>query len=262
MDKNVQFPELNYQSACKVCQLRDTHPNILRYIHKLRLEENKGWSAIVEEISALWNDAEPPPSMSSIRRHFLNDHVTLSRYVYPKDGSRSSSKILTEARLNIDHNEISSKNPKLRSASSQIKTELDTLWIMQETLKEVFVQIDGDKSSLYTEDGRLNKDAFTVWSNLANSTRQIITELKKLRQSEELTSLILQQTLIRFAKKISVPIRNTVLELAQEVYHLEGSDAIQSRAAYFLDEGLYYLVADSADEVIADIRNEYKLASK
>lgn len=256
------FPELKYESFCKVCQLRDSHPQILAYIHKLRIEENKGWSFILNEIKSLGVEDVHLPSMSSIRRHFLKLHVDISKYQWDPDALSVKSRILSSSRLNKDYKELVKRRENVRTPIQDIRTELDTLWDMQNTMLDLSSRMDTDFNVFFNEAGGVNKDAVNAWVNLINANRQVISEIRKIRESEQLTSFILQRLLITYTKRIGTPILDFVFEMAQELKQLKGSQRIQDRAEYFLNEGFLSLLVDTADETLSDIRSEFKLPNR
>jgi len=257
-----KFPELEYESACRVCQLRDSHPHILHYIHKLRIEDNKGWSHILDEVKLIWNDENDPPSMSSIRRHFINKHVNTANYIWPTESKSVKARILSSHRLDKDSSELVKRRENVRTPLQDLKSELDTLWNMQNTMTDLSARMDADPRSFFSESGNVNKDALNAWVNLLNANRQVISEIRKIRESEQLTSYILQKLLIKYTKKIGNPISDFIFEMAQELRQLEGSQYLQARAEYFLEEGFMQLLIESADESLTDVRSEFKLPSK
>lgn len=257
-----KFPELNYESACRVCQLRDSYPDVLTLIHKLRIEENKGWSYIFDQVKLIWRGDGDPPSMSSIRRHFVNEHVKTSNYVWPNDSKSLEARILSSFRIERDSKDLVKKREQVRTPVQDLKSELDTLWNMQNTMTDLSVRMDSDPRSFFTENGNVNKDALNAWVNLLNANRQTISEIRKIRESEQLTSYILQKLLILYTKKIGNPISDFIFEMAQEIQQLEGSTYLQERSKYFLDEGFMQLLIESADESLSDIRSEFRLPTK
>lgn len=257
-----QFPELKYEPACRVCQLRDLQPNVLSLVHKLRIEENKPFGYIHEQIKLIWQGDSPPPSMSSIRRHFINKHVELSNYVWPDESKSIENRVLSKIRIERDAKDLVKRREQVRTPVQDLQSELDTLWNMQNTMTDLSNRMDADPRSFFTEGGNINKDALNAWVNLLNANRQVISEIRKIRESEQLTSYILQKLLILYTKKIGNPISDFIFELAQEIDQLDGSQYLKERARYFLDEGFMSLLIESADESLTDIRAEYKLPSK
>lgn len=261
LDSN-KFPELEYESACRVCQLRDSQPNVLSFIHKLRIEENKGWSHISDQIKLIWQGDSEPPSMSSIRRHFVNKHVKTVNYIWPSEARSVEARILSPLRIERDSKDLVKRREQVRTPVQDLKSELDTLWNMQNTMTDLSNRMDADPRSFFTESGNVNKDALNAWVNLLNANRQTISEIRKIRESEQLTSFILQKLLILYTKKIGNPISDFIFEMAQEIRQLDGSQYLQARSQYFLEEGFMQLLVESADESLSDIRSEFKLPSK
>ena len=58
------------------------------------------------------------------------------------------------------------------------------------------------------------------------------------------------------------PISDYIFEMAQELRQLGGSQYLQARTEYFLEEGFMQLLVESADEALTDVRSEFKLPSK
>ena len=245
------FPELMHDYRCKLCQLAETKPGLLRIVHRMRLKEGHGAKALHRRLQHLFErHGVELPSERAIGRHF-EKHVDMAFLV--------EAQPVVAPKFDIPDMELGAFEDL---ATGENDSDYHHMADLFKRVVRRIAALDADPTAFLIEG--TNKHAFQklgIWSGMINNARQILESLNKMRNSDRMTVSILEQHTRKFALTLSAPMAQVLREIREDLTTVpdEKADYAVKRIEELLSERMPQIMTEAAAQAMRESKEQYKL---